>query len=226
MAALPAHKKVRHDSFSADTLPARGGRQCPRARRGKRADRVRPSREAVGWRADRVGRQGGRRDIGGRLRRHGRPRRRSQEGGRAQRHRAAARLGQLRRHHHGVRSQVRHQGQLASARRGQSGRDQRRHPAEGQVDRTRRFRSRPVGGAGQHRHVRAVQGGRRSTTSPTPTRIPMASGSTTMAATCRSATTRRRCPPSPASTTCSSPNSRARSRSTATRLRPAPRSPA
>ena len=94
----------------------------------------------------------------GGLRRHGRARRGRQEGGPAQRHRAAAGLGQLRRDHQGVRRQVRHQGQLGPARRRQPGRDQRRQPAEGQEHRARRVRPRAVGGAGQHRDVRAVQG--------------------------------------------------------------------
>ena len=153
-------------------------------------------------------------------------RRGGQEGGRAQRDRAAAGLGQLRRDHQGLRGQVRHQGQLRAAGRVQPGRDQRRQPAEGPSTRARRLRPRSVGGAGQHGDVRAVQGRdvRRH-----PGRLQgrqTARGSTTTAATCRSASTRPRCRRSPASTTCSSPSTRARSRSTATRPRPARRSPA
>ena len=90
--------------------------------------------------------------------------------------------------------QVRHQGQLRPARRRQPGRDQRRQPAEGHRPRARRLRPRPVRRAGEHRHVRAVQGrdlGRH------PRRVQgrrTAPGSTTTAATCRSATTPRKVP--------------------------------
>ena len=65
--------------------------------------------------------------------RHGRAGGRREQGGRPQRHRAAARLGELRRHPQGLRGQVpADQGHVGAARREQQGRDQRGEHAEGQ----------------------------------------------------------------------------------------------
>ena len=161
-------------------------------------------------------------DFGG----HGRARRGGQEGRPTQRHRAAAGLGQLRRDHQGLR---------ATSTASRSTRPSPTRPA--------RTRSTPptsrrasssapdvfdLGSPSRWPTPRCSPRtrSRRSPTSRTRSRTPTAPGSTTTAATCRSATTPPRCRRSPASTTCSSPSTRARSRSTATRPRPARRSPA
>ena len=144
-----------------------------------------------------------------------------QEGGRAQRHRAARRTGPTtatssRR----FGDEVRHQGQLARSRtppaRTRSTRPSRSRAPTRAPD---VFDLGPVRGAGQHRacsppykvadlgrHPRRLQGRR---TAP---------GSTTTAATCRSATTRPRCPRRPAvDDLLEARSTRARSPSTATR---------
>ena len=115
--------------------------------------------------------------------------------------------------------EVRHQGQLRPARRRQPGRDQRRRrSSRAPTARPTSSTSGQAVAAGQHRHVRAVQGRRPGTTIPDGFKdADRRCGSTTTAATCRSATTRPRCPTSRRSPTCSSRSTRARSRSTATR---------
>ena len=91
------------------------------------------------------------------------------EGGHAQRHRAAAGLGELRRDHQGVhRRSTASRSTVRPARRLQPGRDQRGQAAQGPADGAPDvFDLGAVGRAGQHRHVRAVQGGDLRTTSRT-----------------------------------------------------------
>ena len=137
-----------------------------------------------------------RRDVGRRPRRHGRAGQGGPEGGHAQRHRAAARLGQLRRHHQGVRGQVRHQGQSDQP----DGASQDEINAANQLKGT--DRAPDVFDLGQSVALPTPTCSRRtrwrpSTTSRPSSRTRTAPGSTTTAATCRSATTRRRCRTSP-----------------------------
>ena len=217
---IPPIRRFANEEKSARqrSRPPRGGR--PRSLRTTGVQG--PGREDLG----RGQRERG--HVGRRLRRGQpvRPHRRRQEGRRAERHRASAGLGQLRGHHQGVRRQVRHQGQLGPAGRCQPGGDQRRHPAEGQVHRARRLRPRSGRRTGQHRDVRALQGGEvrrdlRGDEGPRRRlgqrlrrlhvdRLRLGQGARDQ---------ERR-------TISSAPTSRARSRSTATRPRPARRSPA
>ena len=156
------------------------------------------------------------------LRRHRRPRQRRQGRGRAQRHRPAPRLGELRRR------------SSTPSRRSTRHQDQRGHPRrlERRGDQGRRGTSRartppptsstsappsPLANTDQFAPYKVATWD----DIPDATRSRPASGSTTTAAPWRSATTPTPFPARRASTTCSAPSTRARSRSTATRPRPA-----
>ena len=195
-----------------------GGHHCTR---GVLAAVVRRGRQRRGQRRGRrlVG------DLGGRPRRHGRAGQGRAEGGDAQRHRAAARLGELRQHHHGLRGQVRHQGQLRAAGRSEPGRDRCRQPAQGHRQGTRRLRPGAVRRTGEHRHVRPYKV---ETWDDIPDGFKDPDGAWVndyggyMSIGCDTA----RSPTSPASTTCSGPPYKGKVALNGTRRRPVPPSAA
>ena len=122
--------------------------------------------------------------------------------------------------------QVRHQDQLGQPQRHQPGRDQRLKQLKG-TDRAPDVARRRHGRrAGQHRSSSRPTRSRPGPTSRPARRTRPASGSRTTAASCRSATTRPRCPTITRERPARARRSRARSRSTATRPRPTPRSTA